>query len=286
MKFDWIQSHRGQFPVPAMCQALEVSKSGFYARLVRPTSKRRLRRKELAGKIRQMYHQSRCTYGSPRVHRDLLDAGEKVCRNTVAKIMRDEDIRSVITRRFVPSTTDSNHDYPTAPNVLDRNFAAWRPDQKWCADITYVQTDQGTLYLACVMDLFSRKIVGWSMSDQMPVELVGNALRMALARREPRAGLIHHSDRGVQYACGVYQDLLHEHGITCSMSRVGDCYDNAAMESFWGSLKTECVYPTHYPTFDEARRSIFDYIEVFYNRVRRHSSLGYVSPEAFEAALN
>lgn len=287
MKFAWMKEHRQEFAVEVMSAVLAVSKAGYYAWLKRPASGRRRRREELAGKVREAYHRSRRTYGSPRVHQELLAEGEKVCRNTVAKIMREQKICSVIARRFVPCTTDSNHDHPVMENRLERDFAADLPDRKWCADITYIQTDEGTLYLAGVIDLCSRKIVGWSMSERMPVDLVAYALKMALARRRPGPGLLHHSDRGAQYACGVYQDLLHEHGIACSMSRVGNCYDNAVMESFWGTLKSECVYPHgRYASFDQARQSIFDYIEAFYNRTRRHSSLGYVSPEAFEAALN
>lgn len=287
MKFAWMKEHREAFAIEVMSAVPGVSKAGYDAWLKRPASNRRRRREQLAAKVREAHQQSRRIYGSPRVHRELLEAGEKICRNTVAKIMRQERIRSVTAKRFRPCTTDSRHDHPVMENRLDRDFAAESPNRKWCADITYVQTRQGTLYLAAVMDLCSRRIVGWSMSEQMPVDLVADALTMALRRRRPDAGLIHHSDRGVQYACAIYQDLLSEHGIVCSMSRVGNCYDNAVMESFWGTLKTECVYPHEpYESFEAARRSIFEYIETFYNRTRRHSSLGYVSPEAFEAALN
>lgn len=287
MKFAWMKEHREEFPVQVMCRVLQASKSGYYQSLKRPVSARATRRQKLAEKIRRVHEEIDDSYGAPRIHRELVAEGEQVCRKTVARIMRDNEIRSVIARRFVPCTTDSNHDHPVAKNVLDRDFTATAPNQKWCCDITYVATDEGTLYLAAVMDLFSRKIVGWSMSDRMPVELVSDALTMALSHRRPGKGLLHHSDRGVQYACGVYQELLAEHGMVCSMSRVGNCYDNAAMESFWGTLKTECVYRHgSYATFAEARASIFKYIEVRYNRKRRHSSLGYVSPEAFEAALN
>ena len=287
MRFTWMKEHSERFAVEPMCQVLEVSKSGYYAWLKRPVSQRQVRGQELAAKVRQAYQASHRTYGSPRVHQELIADGEKVCRNTVAKIMRNERIRSVIARRFVVHTTDSNHGHPVVENRLGRDFAAAAPNRKWCADITYVPTGQGTLYLAAVIDLCSRKIIGWSMRENMPVDLVADALKMALARRQPGPGLLHHSDRGVQYACGIYQDLLGEHGIECSMSRVGNCYDNAVMESFWGTLKTECTYPHGaYATFDQARRSIFEYIEMFYNRTRRHSSLGYVSPESFEAALN
>jgi len=282
-----MKEHRDRFAVEVMSRVLETSVSGYYAWLKRPASRRWRRRAELAAKVREAYQKSRRTYGAPRVYRELLAEGEKVCRNTVARIMRDQRIRSVVARRFVPCTTDSNHDHPILENRLNRDFVAESPNRKWCCDITYIQTDQGTLYLAAVIDLFSRKIVGWSMNERMPVELIADALTMALRQRRPAAGLLHHSDRGVQYACGVYQEMLNEHGIVCSMSQVGNCYDNAVMESFWGTLKTECVYPHgRYATFEQARQSIFEYIEVFYNRTRRHSSLGYVSPEAFEAALN
>jgi transposase InsO family protein len=189
-------------------------------------------------------------------------------------------------RQFVVHTTDSNHDQPVAPNVLDREFHAELPNQKWCCDITYIPTDEGFLYLAGVMDLCSRRIVGWSMADHLGTELCLGALDMAMKSRKPGAGLIHHSDRGVQYASIDYQLLLQSRNICVSMSRVGDCYDNAAMESFWGTLKTELVYHRKYRTREEARQSIFKYIECWYNRKRRHSALGYKSPEQFETSLN
>ena len=200
--------------------------------------------------------------------------------------MRQREIRARTKRKFVPTTTDSRHDRPVAANVLDRQFTAELPDQKWAVDITYVPTLQGWLYLACVIDLCSRKIVGWSMADHIQTELVSDALKMAIARRNPSSGLLHHSDRGVQYASEDYQHLLSSCGMRASMSGKGDCWDNAAMESFWGTLKTELVHHEHYATRAEARQSIFEYIEVFYNRKRLHSALGYQSPEAFEASLN
>ena len=200
--------------------------------------------------------------------------------------MRRHEIRSVVRRRFRAKTTDSSHAHPIVPNVLGRNFDQPLPDQAWAADITYVPTDQGWLYLAAVIDLCSRKIVGWSMADHLRAELCNEALQMALARRKPAKGLLHHSDRGTQYACGDYRGLLEEHGITCSMSGKGNCYDNAVMESFFKTLKTELVYQQHYKTREQAERSIFQYVEVFYNRKRRHSSLDYQSPAEFEAELN
>jgi transposase InsO family protein len=210
--------------------------------------------------------------------------------NTVATLMKRAGIRSVMHRRFVARTTDSDHELPVAPNLLDRQFAAKLPDQKWCCDITYVPTGEGFLYLAAVMDVCSRRIVGWSMADHLRTELCADALAMALRSRRPGGGggggLIHHSDRGVQYASVDYQRLLQSLDIVVSMSRVGDCYDNAMMESFWGTLKTELVHHRDYRTREEASSSIFRYIECWYNRRRRHSAIGYQSPEQFEASLN
>ncbi len=286
MKFTWIQEHQDEFPVQAACQVLQVSTSGFYAWRDRPVSQRRQRRDELARQIRVAHQEGRGVYGSPRVHRALLAQNQQVCENTVAKIMREEQIRAKVKKKFVPRTTDSSHGHVPAPNRLNRLFECDQPDRKWVADITYIWTDEGWLYLAAVMDLCSRRIVGWSMANHMKTELVSDALKMALARRSPESGLLHHSDRGVQYACEDYQELLAKHGIDCSMSGRGDCYDNAAMESFWATLKTELVHLEHYPTHEGARASIFEYIEVFYNRKRLHSSIGYVSPEMFEASLN
>jgi transposase InsO family protein len=204
----------------------------------------------------------------------------------VAKVMRLAGLRAKVKRKFVPRTTDSAHGQPIAPNVLDRQFAAEAPNRKWAGDITYIPTDEGWLYLAGVIDLCSRRIVGWSMAEHMQTDLVADAMNMAIDRRQPGPGLLHHSDRGVQYASDDYQGLLGCHGIQISMSRKGNCWDNAVMESFWSTLKTELVHHEHYATRQEARQSIFEYIEVFYNRKRLHSSLGYVSPETFEASLN
>jgi putative transposase len=284
VKFAFIKEHRRTWPVVAICRVLKVSRSGFFVWLKRPVSKRQRRQEELIEKIRAVHQENRQLYGSPRVYRSLLIDGQIVCRNTVAKLMRQAKIRAKTRRRFVPRTTDSAHQQPVADNALDRNFTAKAPDRKWVADITYVPTDQGWLYLAAVLDLFSRKIVGWSMADHMKTDLVSDALQMALGRRDPPQGLLHHSDRGVQYASDEYQKLLVDHGIRVSMSGKGDCWDNAVMESFWATLKMELVYQKEYPTHSEARHSIFEYIEVFYNRQRLHSSLGYVSPESFEAA--
>jgi len=285
MKFACIRQRLQDYPVKTCCRVLRVSRSGYYAWLRRKPSSRQQRRDTLAKKIGQVHQDNRGVYGSPRVHYALRAKGVDVCENTVAKIMREEGLRAKTRRRFVPRTTDSRHDNPIAENLLDRQFEADAPDRKWVVDITYIATAEGWLYLAGVLDLFSRKIVGWSMQDHLGWSLVGDALAMALSRRQPAAGMLHHSDRGVQYTCDDYQRILALHGITASMSATGDCYDNAAMESFWATLKTELVYREHYATRAEARRSIFEYIESFYNRQRIHSSLGYVSPETFEAAL-
>jgi putative transposase len=284
VKFAFIKEHRCLWPVVVICRVLKVSRSGFFAWLKRPVSKRQRRQEELIEKIRAVHQENRELYGSPRVYRSLLIDGQIVCRNTVAKLMRQVNIRAKTRRRFVPRTTDSTHQQPVADNALDRNFTAMAADRKWVADITYVPTAQGWLYLAAVLDLFSRKIVGWSMAAHMKTDLVRDALQMALQRRDPKQGLLHHSDRGVQYASDEYQKLLIDQGIQISMSGKGDCWDNAVMESFWATLKMELVYQQEYATQMEARLSIFEYIEVFYNRQRLHSSLGYVSPESFEAA--
>jgi transposase InsO family protein len=286
VKFAFIEEHLTEFPVDVSCEVLAVSRSGYYAWLSRPQSARAKRREELAAKIAAVHERNRKVYGSPRVCQALKAQGERVCENTVADIMKERQIRAKRKRKFVPRTTDSAHQRPVADNVLDRQFDADLPDRKWAVDITYIPTDQGWLYLAGVLDLCSRRIVGWSMADHMRVELVSDALNMAIARRRPDEGLLHHSDRGVQYASEDYMYLLGSHNIEASMSGKGDCWDNAVMESFWATLKAELVNHAHYATHEQARASIFEYIEVFYNRNRLHSSLGYVSPETFEASLN
>jgi transposase InsO family protein len=286
VKYAWIKDHVGEFPIAAMCRVIGVARSAFNAWRSNPQRKRDAFQAELARQIEQIQRDVRGVYGSPRVTVELNARGRAVSENAVARCMKVHGIRAKTARRFVPRTTDSDHAHAVADNVLDRKFQASASNRTWVCDITYIPTDQGWLYLAGVMDLFSRKIVGWSMDTQMRAELVSDALAMALQRRKPEAGLLHHSDRGVQYASEDYQQLLKAHGIEASMSRRGDCYDNAAMESFWGTLKTELVNHERYASPAAARASIFEYIEVFYNRIRRHSSLGYVSPEAFEASLN
>ena len=286
MKFAFIKANLQSFAIRTVCEVLDVSVSGYYAWLKRPQSRRVVRRRELAAKIKVVFENNRSVYGSPRVYNELKAQDEAVCQNTVARVMREHQIRPKTRPRFIPRTTDSNHQQPVAPNRLDRQFKAELPNQKWVVDITYIPTDQGWLYLAGVMDLCSRMIVGWSMAEHMKTDLVHDALTMAIARRGPHPGLLHHSDRGVQYASDAYQHLLELHGMESSMSAKGDCWDNACAESFWATLKKELVHHQRYATRDEARQSIFEYIEVFYNRQRLHSSLGYKSPEAFEASLN
>jgi transposase InsO family protein len=279
--FAFIEAHKGEWPVRLMCAALEVSPSGYYSWLRRPPSFREQRRQALLVLIQGVHAEARQRYGSPRVHALLASRGEACSVNTVAKVMRDNDIRAKSARKF-RCTTDSNHPLPVAANVLARRFDPEGPNESWVADITYVPTREGWLYVAIVEDLYSRRVVGWSMDGTMTSRLVVDALEMAVQRRLPEEGLVAHSDRGSQYASDHYQRLLGKHGITCSMSEVGQCWDNAPAESFFASLKKELVHDESYRTREEARASIFEYIEVFYNNQRLHSSLGYVTPAAYE----
>jgi putative transposase len=267
-----------------MCRVLEVSRSGYYAWRHRKPSAGAQRRQELVTAIRAVHAESDENYGSPRVHRELVAQAIPCSKNTVAKLMRQHQVRSRMRRRFRVRTTDSNHDYKIPENTLNRQFRQEQPNRVWAADITYIPTQEGWLYLAAIMDLYSRRIVGWATADHLKCELALEALEMALTQRAPTMELLHHSDRGVQYACDDYQAVLARHAIRSSMSRTADCYDNAAMESFFATLKTELVYHHDYHTRGQARQSLFEYIEVFYNRKRRHSSLGYQSPHAFEQA--
>jgi putative transposase len=283
VKFEFIDAQKAHFPVDFMCQQLGVSRSGYYAWKERPQSERHKADQALAQEIAQVHQESRGTYGSPRVHAELRARGRRVSRKRVARLMDEEGLAARRRRRFV-RTTDSRHNQPVAPNLLERNFSPGQPNSTWVTDITYVGTKQGWLYLAVVMDLFSRRVVGWSMSERIDRHLVLNALDMALKGRQPPQGLMHHSDRGSQYASADYQQALAARGIQCSMSRKGNCWDNAVVESFFSSLKLELVYTTQFTTHEQARLALFDYIEVFYNRQRRHSSLGYLSPVNFELA--
>jgi len=282
MRYRFIDDHRDDWPVRVMCRVLRVSPSGFYAWRHRPVSDQVIRRGELTKKVQQVFEDNRRVYGSPRVHEQLLAHGEHCSVHTIAKIMQKQGLQAKGPKRFKPVTTDSKHDRPIADNLLQRDFTATGPNQKWVADMTYIPTRMGWLYLAVVLDVFSRRVVGWSVADHMRADLVCQALRQAVGNRKPYAGLIHHSDRGVQYASGDYQNLLDVYGITCSMSGKGNCYDNAMMESFMGTLKVERVHGSDWGDHDEAGQAVFEYIEVFYNRVRLHSSLGYKSPLEYE----
>jgi putative transposase len=283
MRYEFIEGHRQEFPTRLMCRALEVSTGGYYQWRRRPPSARQERGEALAAEIKVIHRQVKARYGSPRIHAELVARGHPCCVNTVARLMSRAGIAAKTKRKF-RCTTDSNHDHPVAENVVDRQFEPEAPNRVWTADITYIPTREGWLYLAAVEDLYSRQVVGWSMSERIDSRLVVDALEMAISRRLPGEGLVAHSDRGSQYASEHYRRLLSGHGITCSMSRRANCWDNAPMESFFASLKKELVHDEDYATREEARSSIFEYIEVFYNRVRRHSSLGYRSPVEYERA--
>ena len=280
MKYAWINRNRKLFPVAVMCRTLKVSTSGYYDSIKRQPSAQQIKRRAIAQAAAVSYFESNRVYGYRKAYEDVVE-GIVCCEETVRRVMRDIGLFSRIKRKFVV-TTNSDHTLAIAENILDRNFTADKPNRKWAADITYIPTKMGWLYLAVVMDLFSRRIVGWSMSDTIDSVLVQSAMKMALADCRPDAGLIHHSDRGVQYASGDFQDLLTANKIICSMSRKGNCWDNACVESFFGSLKNEWIRGKIYESFDDAKKDIFNYIEMFYNRKRRHASLGYVSPVIYE----
>jgi putative transposase len=279
MRFRFVEDHRADYPVRVLCAALGISPSGFYAWRSRPESARAAENKVLLEQIRQVHGDSGGRYGSPRVHAALRARSIRVGRGRVERLMRRHGVRALAARPRRISTTNSRHSFPVAPNLLRRQFTAAAPNKVWLADITYLPTDEGWLYLAAVMDLHTRRIIGWSMRDHLRAEGALAALQMAVQRQKPEPGLIQHSDRGVQYACGDYMTALKKAGITPSMSRQGNCLDNAPMESFFHSLKTELVHHRHYETHDQAHRDVFAYIEGFYNRQRLHSALGYRTPE-------
>jgi transposase InsO family protein len=266
-----------------MCRVLEVSRSGYYDWIDRPASSRTKRHNDLTVKIRQAHIASRKIYGSPRIHKELIDKGERVGKNTVAFLMKKADIQSKVHKRFVV-TTDSRQTKKPAENRLGGIFTTDKANRKWVSDVTFIQTRKGWLYLSAIMDLYSRKIVGWSMGEKNNTELVEDSLKMAAVHRGDIKGVLLHSDQGAQYASASYQNLLSDLGVVCSMSRKGNCWDNAPMESFFHTLKTELTGFEDYKTRTEAKASLFDYIELFYNRSRRHSALEYRSPVAFEGA--
>jgi len=282
MSFRFIEDHRDAYPVQLMCAVLEVSPAGYYAWRDRPVSERAKSDATLLAEIRQVHRDSRGRYGSPRVHAALRRQGRDASRGRIERAMRRNGIRAIMAKPRRARTTDSRHDLPIAPNLVARDFTTDAPNRVWLGDITYIPTAEGWLYLAVIMDLFSRKIVGWAMRDHMQVELASAALTMAIRDRRPQAGLICHNDRGVQYASHAYRGALASASLTASMSRKADCYDNAPMESFFHTLKTELVHHRNYKTRDEAQRDIFAYIEGFYNRTRLHSALGYIPPIEME----
>lgn len=284
MKYQAISAEKAKFSVKWLCRQLNVSKSGYYAWLRRPPSPRSVQDAALVAEIKELRKGPCKVYGSPRMHREVSTTDRPVGRHRVACQMRLHDLTALPKRRRV-KTTDSAHGLPVAENLLNREFTASEPNQKWVGDITYVSTDEGWLFLAVILDLFARKVVGWSMADNMKTALVCDALTMAVKGRNPPPGCLAHTDRGSQYASKAYQKLLDENGLTCSMSRKGECWDNAPMESFFGTLKQEMVYRTHFATRREAQAAIFEYIEVFYNRSRRHSALGYSTPVGAETNL-
>jgi putative transposase len=281
VKFQFIHEHRQLFPILRMCQVLEVSENGYNNWRTRGKSKRKRDDEQLAERIEDAYHQNRGKYGSPRIHAILKAQGVHCSRKRVARLMQERQLYAGKKRRKA-RTTNSHHRFPIASHLLKRDFTADAPNKKWVADITFIETREGWLYLSGVLDTYSRKIVGWAMDKQHDAELVKMALQMALLSRQPAAGLIHHSDRGSEYASTSYQLLLQENAIQSSMSNTGDCYDNAMMESFWATLKEECCGTLLFTTRSEAKAAIFEYIEVYYNRKRIHSSLGYFSPVDYE----
>jgi transposase InsO family protein len=280
VKFAFISAEKASIPIAVLCRLLDVSRSGFYAWEERGPSAAELADEQLAVRITAIHKASGGRYGSPKVHAELAAEGVAVSRKRVARIMVELGLASLRKRRF-KATTDSKHKLPVAENVLDRKFEVAAPDVAWVTGITYVWTSEGWLYLAAILDLFSRRVVGLAMSERIDRALVLDALRNAVGRRMPNQGLIHHSDRGSQYASANYQDALKDRGVVCSMSRKGNCWD-AVAESFFATLKTELIYPRRFATRREAKEAIFDYVEVFYNRRRRHSTLGYLSPVDFE----
>ena len=284
MKYKFISAHRETFKVGHICKLFNVSRSGYYSWSKRPESRRSLENRALKDKIRVLHAASHGIYGAPKIHQDLVDADIRCGKNRIARIMREAGLRSRTKKKF-KATTNSRHNFPVAPNLLNQDFTVDAPDRAWVGDITYIPTDEGWLYLAVLLDLFNREVVGWAASSKMTRQLTIDALQMALGRRNPEKELLHHSDRGSQYAAADYQRILKEHGFICSMSRKGNCYDNAVAESFFGRLKSEWVNHYRYLSRSEAIQNLFYYIEIFYNRKRRHSSINYSTPQEYESFL-
>lgn len=286
MKYAFIHQHRQAFSIQRMCRVLGVARSGYYAWRQRggEPSPRRRQQAVLDQRVAQAYQRRKRRSGAPRLALDLGDDGLAVNRKTVAASLRRQGLRAKAARKF-KATTNSRHSLPVAPNLLEQNFTAMAPNQKWVGDITYLATGEGWLYLAVLIDLYSRKVIGWAMSDRMTADLVGDTLKMALWRRKMPRKVIVHSDRGSQYCSTLYQSLVIQHDLKCSMSAKGNCYDNACAESFFHSLKIEAIHGERFETRAAMRRQVFEYIELDYNRQRRHSAIGMISPEAFEARM-
>ena len=282
MKFRFINQEQRWYGVDALCRAMGVTRGGYWSWLQRKPSARDHANTVLLSEIRKVHKAKRRVYGSPRMHDHLRKAGISGGRNRIARLMRENEIRAKQGKKFKPTTTDSKHSLPVADNILKRRFTWAQPNQAWVADITYIPTKEGWLYLATVMDLFARRIVGWAMGDRVDRHLALRALRMAIQRRQPPKGLIHHSDRGSQYASGDYQRELEKHGIVCSMSRKGNCWDNAPMESWYRTLKVELFEEEAFATRRQATAAIFEYMEVFYDRQRLHTAIGGFTPAEFE----
>ena len=281
MRYHFVQQQQGQFALAALCRVMAVSISGYYAWKKRPPSAQAQQNAALTEQIKAAHADSDQTYGSPRIYQELKEQGIPCSQKRVARLMRLAELYAVTWKRFVV-TTDSHHALPVAQNLLDREFCVATPNARWTADITYIWTGEGWLYLAVILDLFARRVVGWAMGTTLERSLVLAALDMAVTGRKPAAGLLCHSDRGSQYASGDYQQALKNAGATCSMSRKGNCWDNAPTESFFATLKRELVHRRRFATRQEAKTAVFAWIETWYNRKRRHSTLGYLSPEAFE----
>lgn len=277
-----MQQHCQVFTIKAMSRVLQVSRGGYYDWLNRPLSRREQRRVQRDQLVKQAFEQRKGRSGSPNIHRDLCEAGESCNRKTVANSMQRQSLRAKAAKKF-KVTTDSKHSLPVAPNILGRDFSATAPNQKWVGDITYLWTDEGWMYLAVIVELFSRAVIGWSLSQRMTRKLVCDALTMALWRRGFPKGVLVHHDRGSQYCSAEYQQLLNDHQLICSMSRKGNCWDNAVAESFFHTLKVETIRDERFHTRAQLKQTVFEYIEVDYNRLRRHSAVGHISPMAFEA---
>lgn len=277
-----IKAYENQFRIGLMCRLLSVSRSGYYGWKQCPPADRDRANQRLTAEIKRVFDDEKGRPGAPRIARRLQDEGKAAGRHRIARIMRDNGWRAKAARKY-KATTNSKHSLPVAPNLLEQDFSADRPNQKWVSDITYIWTDEGWLYLAVVLELYSRRVIGWAIAERMTATLVCDALIMALWNRKMPRGVIVHSDRGSQYCSAAYQKLFHKHQLICSMSKKGDCYDNAAMESWNHSFKVEAIHGERFKTRSEAKFQVFEYIEVYYNRKRLHSKLGYLNPEAFEA---